>query len=69
MHGILIASLKKENIGPLLMFLSGILWTVVMIPLFFFGYRQGIGVTKEVSESGRLTRITDEDVRGRSGRW
>jgi mannose/fructose/N-acetylgalactosamine-specific phosphotransferase system component IID len=45
--------------GPLIMFLSGILWTVLMVPLFYFGYRQGIGVAREVSAEGRLTRFTE----------
>jgi PTS system mannose-specific IID component len=45
--------------GPVLIFLSGILWTALMIPLFYLGYRQGIGVAKEVSAEGRLTRVTE----------
>jgi mannose PTS system EIID component len=52
-------ALSGSYLGPFLMFLSGIAWTALMIPLFWFGYRQGIGVAKEVSESGRLTRITE----------
>lgn len=45
--------------GPVMIFLSGILWTLLMIPLFRLGYRQGIGVANEVSSSGRLTRFTE----------
>ena len=45
--------------GPILMILSGLLWTVLMVPLFFFGYRQGMGVAREVSEHGRITQITE----------
>lgn len=52
-------ALSGSYFGPALIFLSGILWTVLMIPLFYFGYRQGIGVAKEVSAEGRLTRITE----------
>ena len=52
-------ALSGSYFGPLIMFLSGILWTVLMIPLFYFGYRQGIGVAREVSSEGRLTRLTD----------
>jgi mannose PTS system EIID component len=52
-------ALAGNYFGPFLIFLSGILWTVLMIPLFFFGYRQGIGVAREVSAEGRLTRFTE----------
>lgn len=52
-------ALGGSYLGPALIFLSGILWTVLMIPLFYFGYRQGIGVAQEVSTGGRLTRITE----------
>jgi PTS system mannose-specific IID component len=52
-------ALSGSYLAPFLMFASGILWSLVMIPLFWFGYRQGIGVAYEVSEGGRVTRITD----------
>src|SRR5690242_1680290 len=52
-------ALGGSYFGPLLIFLSGILWTILMIPLFFFGYRQGIGVAREVTAEGRLTRFTE----------
>lgn len=52
-------ALGGNYLGPLLIFLSGILWTLLMIPLFFFGYRQGIGVAREVTSEGRLTRFTE----------
>ena len=52
-------ALSGSYFGPLIMFLSGILWTVLMIPLFYFGYRQGIGVAHEVSSEGRVSRFTD----------
>jgi PTS system mannose-specific IID component len=45
--------------GPILMILSGLFWTVLMVPLFFFGYRQGMGVAREVSEHGRISQITE----------
>ena len=46
-------------LGALLMFLSGIGWTLLMIPLFWFGYRRGLGLAKEVAEGGMVTRVTD----------
>ena len=52
-------ALSGSYFGPLVIFLSGILWTVLMIPLFYFGYRQGIGVAKEVSAEGTLARVTE----------
>ncbi|HEX4205153.1 MAG TPA: PTS system mannose/fructose/sorbose family transporter subunit IID [Ktedonobacteraceae bacterium] len=52
-------ALAGSLFGPLIMVLSGILWTVLMIPQFFFGYRQGIGVAREVSSEGRLARFTE----------
>jgi PTS system mannose-specific IID component len=52
-------ALGGSYFGPGLIFLSGILWTVLMIPLFYFGYRQGIGVAQEVTSEGTLTRITE----------
>ncbi|BCL80707.1 PTS system mannose/fructose/sorbose family transporter subunit IID [Ktedonobacteria bacterium brp13] len=52
-------ALAGSFFGPLIMFLSGILWTLLMIPQFYFGYRQGIGVAREVSSEGRVTRFTD----------
>jgi len=45
--------------GALLMFLSGILWSALMIPLFWFGYRRGLGLAKEVAEGGMVARVTD----------
>jgi mannose/fructose/N-acetylgalactosamine-specific phosphotransferase system component IID len=52
-------ALAGSVLGPIIMFLSGILWTVLMIPLFRLGYRQGVNVTREVTEGGVLSRITD----------
>jgi len=52
-------ALSGSYFGPVIIFLSGILWTVLMIPLFYFGYRQGIGVAKEVTSQGTLTRVTE----------
>ena len=45
--------------GPLLMFLSGLGWTILMFPLFWFGYRRGLGLAKEVAEGGIVSRVTD----------
>lgn len=52
-------ALGGSVLGPILMALSGIFWTVLMVPLFFFGYRRGLGVAKEVAEHGRIAQITD----------
>ncbi|HEY7415844.1 MAG TPA: PTS system mannose/fructose/sorbose family transporter subunit IID, partial [Ktedonobacteraceae bacterium] len=52
-------ALSGSVLGPTIMFLSGILWTVLMIPLFYFGYRQGIGVAREVSSEGLVSRLTN----------
>lgn len=52
-------ALGGNYFGPALIFLSGIFWTLLMIPLYYFGYRQGVGVVKEVSSGGRLSRLTD----------
>jgi PTS system mannose-specific IID component len=52
-------ALGGSAFGPLIMFLSGIFWTLLMIPLFYAGYKQGIGVAQEVSAEGRLTRLTE----------
>lgn len=46
-------------LGPLLIFLSGIGWTLLMIPLFRFGYRRGMGLASEVTQGGLVTRVTD----------
>jgi mannose/fructose/N-acetylgalactosamine-specific phosphotransferase system component IID len=46
-------------VGPLLMALSGLAWTILMIPLFWFGYRRGLGLAKEVAEGGMVARVTD----------
>jgi mannose/fructose/N-acetylgalactosamine-specific phosphotransferase system component IID len=52
-------ALAGSVLGPIIMFLSGILWTILMIPLFRLGYRQGVNVTEEVTEGGVLSRITE----------
>jgi PTS system mannose-specific IID component len=52
-------ALAGSVFGPLIMFLSGIGWTLLMIPLFWFGYKRGIGVAQDVSEGGIVARITD----------
>ena len=46
-------------LGPLLIFLSGLAWTILMIPLFRVGYRRGMGLAQEVSEGGLVSRVTD----------
>jgi len=52
-------ALSGSYFGPLIMFLSGIFWTILMIPLFYAGYKQGIGIAQEVSSQGRLARFTE----------
>lgn len=58
---VIAASLAFDGsaLGPLLMFLSGVGWTLLMIPLFWFGYRRGLGLASEVAEGGMVTRVTD----------
>ncbi len=52
-------ALSGSWFGPLIMFLTGIGWTLLMIPLFWFGYRRGLGVAQDVAEGGIVARITD----------
>jgi mannose/fructose/N-acetylgalactosamine-specific phosphotransferase system component IID len=44
--------------GPLLMLLSGILFVLLMIPLFHLGYKRGVGLVEDVS-GGVLDRVTN----------
>ncbi len=46
-------------LGPGLMILASLILMATMFPQYWFGYRQGINVAKEVSGSDRITRITD----------
>lgn len=52
-------ALAGSVFGPIIIFLSGILWTVLMIPQFRFGYRQGVDMAQDVAEGGRLSRVTN----------
>lgn len=45
--------------GPLIIFISGLFWTFLQIPLFRAGYRRGLGLAKDIAEGGAVTRVTD----------
>ncbi|HET8912568.1 MAG TPA: PTS system mannose/fructose/sorbose family transporter subunit IID [Ktedonobacteraceae bacterium] len=45
--------------GPFLMLATSIFLVGIMVPQYWFGYRQGINVAKEVSGTGRITQITE----------
>lgn len=51
-------ALNGSAVGPFLMILSGLLFTALMFPLFWAGYRQGTGIVAEVA-GGRLQRLTE----------
>lgn len=57
--GVFAASLALAGnaMGSVLMFLSGVMWIVLMIPLFYLGYRRGIGLVEDVS-GGLIDRVT-----------
>lgn len=45
--------------GPLLMVLSGLLFTLLMIPLFWLGYREGMNLVHQIAEGGVVSRVTE----------
>jgi len=45
--------------GPLIIVISGLFWTFLQIPLFFAGYRRGLGLASTVVGGGVLTRVTE----------
>lgn len=58
--GVFAASLALAGnaTGSLLMFLSGVMWIALMIPLFYLGYRRGLGLVEDVS-GGLIDRVTN----------
>lgn len=52
-------ALGGSYVGPALMVLSGIFWTLLMIPLFYFGYHRGLGLAKDVASGDMVTRVTE----------
>jgi len=44
--------------GPLLIFLAGILWMAIKVPLFWLGYNKSTGLISEVAGEGLLDKIT-----------
>ncbi|WP_207229336.1 PTS system mannose/fructose/sorbose family transporter subunit IID [Ktedonosporobacter rubrisoli] len=46
-------------IGPAIMLLGSVLLIATMIPQFWFGYRQGINVAREVSGEGTVNKVTE----------
>lgn len=45
--------------GPLLIFLAGILWMAVKVPLFWLGYNKSTGLISEVADDGIIDRVTN----------
>ncbi|MTI47127.1 PTS system mannose/fructose/sorbose family transporter subunit IID [Sporosalibacterium faouarense] len=45
--------------GPLLIFLAGILWMAVKVPLFWLGYNKSTGLIGEVAGKGLLDKVTN----------
>jgi mannose/fructose/N-acetylgalactosamine-specific phosphotransferase system component IID len=45
--------------GSALMFLMGLVWCALMIPLFYLGYRNGVGLVDEVAGGGLIDRVTE----------
>lgn len=43
--------------GPLLMFLVGLAWTILMVPLFYLGYHRGVGLVEDAT-GGLVDKIT-----------
>ncbi|MCL6624996.1 PTS system mannose/fructose/sorbose family transporter subunit IID [Alicyclobacillus shizuokensis] len=52
-------ALAGSWIGSALMFLMGLVWCILMVPLFYLGYRRGIGFVDEVVGGGLIDRITE----------
>jgi len=51
-------ALQGHASGAWLMLLLGFIWFYLMFPGFWLGYKQGLGLVRQVS-SGAITRITD----------
>jgi len=51
-------ALRGSSGGPLLIFLLGLFWLFIRIPGFWFGYKQGLGLVRQVG-SGAISRITE----------
>jgi len=45
--------------GPLLIFLAGLLWMSVKVPLFWLGYNKSTGLINEVAGEGLLDKVTN----------
>ncbi|GEO24496.1 hypothetical protein AAC03nite_02810 [Alicyclobacillus acidoterrestris] len=45
--------------GPAMMFVLGLIWCALMVPLFYLGYRRGVGLVDEVAGEGVLSKVTE----------
>jgi PTS system mannose-specific IID component len=52
-------ALAGSVLGPLLMFASGLAWTLLQIPLFRAGYKRGLGLARDITEGGAVTKVTE----------
>jgi PTS system mannose-specific IID component len=52
-------AMSGSGIGPLLIFLAGILWMAVKVPLFWLGYNKSTALISDVAGDGLLDSITN----------
>ncbi|WP_436664258.1 PTS system mannose/fructose/sorbose family transporter subunit IID [Alicyclobacillus acidoterrestris] len=52
-------ALAGSWVGPAMMFVLGLIWCALMVPLFYLGYRRGVGLVDEVAGEGVLSKVTE----------
>jgi PTS system mannose-specific IID component len=52
-------ALAGSVLGPVILIISGLVWTFLQIPLFQFGYRRGMGLARDIVQGGTVTRVTE----------
>lgn len=52
-------AMNGSGLGPLLIFLAGILWMAVKIPLFWLGYNKSTALIGDVAGDGLLESVTN----------
>ncbi|WAH36031.1 PTS system mannose/fructose/sorbose family transporter subunit IID [Alicyclobacillus dauci] len=52
-------ALAGSIVGPIMMFVLGLIWCALMIPLFYLGYRRGVGLVDEVAGGGLIATVTE----------
>ncbi|WFA08788.1 PTS system mannose/fructose/sorbose family transporter subunit IID [Tissierella sp. Yu-01] len=52
-------AMSGSGLGPLLIFLAGILWMAVKIPLFWLGYNKSTALIGDVAGDGLLETVTN----------